>query len=462
MKRRILSLALVLALVFGALPAVQAAPARLPIYVGDLQVDYMAEVLLSQMDLSGKSDLEKIQTVYEWIIRTSTRDPADWDGTYYFDPDEVAAAVNNWFRAEYEAKLASGRILLRQNLRDLCGIPNTEPGNWDSDSNYYIIGEARNMMLKRNGHCGSFSSLLAVLLGHLGYDTRLVYGEFESKFGGEPVVHTWNYILLDGTFYWADVRIDHSNVTAGYAGHSYFMIADTDVWDEEHNWDHTYSDWLAANALYFELGYWEQVEQAPTPWENCSDWARDYMQRAGQAGLIPSRLEDQDLRNPITRAEFAAVAAGLYEFFRGSVPEYPFENPFSDTQDPDVLRAYGLGIVNGMGDGTFAPDALLTREQAVTMLGRVYELADTNAVHSGVLLPQSVLQFSDHSRISDYARNYVYFFVGQSIVDGMGNGTFEPQSSMTREQALKVAVESAARLVLHDYGEDPAPAPAEE
>ena len=232
MKRRMLSLALVLALVFGILPAAaQAAPTRLPIYVGDLQVDYMAEVLLSQMDLSGKSDLEKIQTVYEWIIRTSTRDPADWDGTYYFDLDQVNAAVNSWFRAEYEAKLASGRILLRQNLRDLCGIPNTEPGNWDSDSNGYIIGEARNMMLKRNGHCGSFSSLLAVLLGHLGYDTRLVYGEFESKFGGEPVVHTWNYILLDGTFYWADVRIDHSNVTAGYAGLNYFMVADTQLWD---------------------------------------------------------------------------------------------------------------------------------------------------------------------------------------------------------------------------------------
>ena len=111
-----------------------------------------------------------------------------------------------------------------------------------------------------------------------------------------------------------------------------------------------------------------------------------------------------------------------------------------------MLRAYSLGVVNGMGDGTFAPDSNLTREQAVTMLGRVYELSRFSAVMGGETLSQGGEPFLDDSAIFDYARNYVYFFTGQSIVDGMGDGTFAPKSSMTREQALKIAVETADRL----------------
>jgi len=103
-------------------------------------------------------------------------------------------------------------------------------------------------------------------------------------------------------------------------------------------------------------------------------------------------------------------------------------------------------VVNGMGDGTFAPNAPLTREQAVTMLGRVYELAYTDAIGDGSGLIQATARFADHWNIFDYAKNYVYFFSGQSIIDGMGDGTFAPKASMTREQAIKVAVETADKL----------------
>ena len=450
MKKRILSLLLLLALVLTALPVpAEAASARVPIYVGDLKVDYLAESLLAEMNLSGKTDVEKIQTVYDWIVHNCTRQASEWNGTYYFDEAEVARQSSGSFAQTYNANLNAGRIVLRQEYRERCGIPNTEPGNWDSDSNYYVITSAYEMMLKRNGHCGNFSALLAVLLGHLGFDTRLVYGDFVSKFGGEPVVHTWNYILVDGVYYWADVRIDHSNISAGYAtgGHDYFLIEDTAEWQVEHLWNPEYTDWLAANAWAIQQELDLAAANMGTPWDLCSPWAVDYMRQAGDVGLIPPVLDDQDLTQNITRAEFAAVAVRLYEALTGAPVDYWGPNPFSDTSNYDVMRAYGLGVVNGMGDGTFAPDANLTREQAVTMLGRVYELVRTNAVSGGELLPQlSVMTFSDHVKISDYARNYVYFFAGQYIVEGMGDGTFAPKNAMTREQAIKVAFVTAANL----------------
>ena len=171
------------------------------------------------------------------------------------------------------------------------------------------------------------------------------------------------------------------------------------------------------------------------------------MERAHDAGLIPDRLIGEDLTRQITRAEFAAVAVALYETLTWEEADCFDISPFSDTDDLDVLKAYTLGVVNGMGDGTFAPDAPLTREQAVTMLGRVYELVLTGTVSAGEALPQEAFyRFTDHNSISNYALDYVYFFVGQSIVDGMGDGTFAPQAQMTREQAIKIAVETALRL----------------
>lgn len=444
MKKRILSIFLLLTLLITALPLpAQAASNRLPIYVGNLQVDYMAEVLLSQMDLRGKSDLEKIQTVYDWIILNCTRYEYEWDGTYYFNESEIYAASNGAFAQQYREDLAAGRILLRQEYKTLYDIPNTGADYWDSDCNYYVTTCAYDMMLKRNGHCGNFSSLLAVLLGHLGYDTRLIYGDFVSKYGGEPVVHTWNYILLDGTYYWADVRIDHSNYVSGYGlGHNYFMIESTEEWEVEHIWEHTYSDFLARFAPDIQASLDDSASLAPeaAPDYICSDWAMDYMQTAYDASLIPNVLLSADLRQNITRSEFAAVVIRLYEALGCRASGYTGVSPFTDTQDYDVLRAYGMGVVNGMGDGTFAPNAALTREQAVTMLGRTCELAWSGAVGTGSWLPQGTILFTDSWNIFDYARNYVGFFAGQEIVNGMGDGTFAPKNNMTREQALKIAV----------------------
>ena len=99
-----------------------------------------------------------------------------------------------------------------------------------------------------------------------------------------------------------------------------------------------------------------------------------------------------------------------------------------------------------MGDGTFAPDAPLTREQAVTMLGRVVELVETGAIAKGeaggLALKKGAkkVTFTDAGAMGGWAKNYVEYFVSHGVIDGMGNGTFAPKNNMTREQAMKVAV----------------------
>ena len=440
--KRTLSLLLALTLVLAILPmSASAEKVRKPIYVGNLAVDFMAEEILDDLDLEGRSDLEQITIVYDWIIANGER--YDWDGEYRFDPNEVQADCQGRFAQEYYEKLANGEILLRQNWEDVSGLCGSDYYGYSLDETGQVAMQAYDMMLKMTGSCASFTSLLTVLLGHLGYDSRQFHGEFINM-DGSQVEHTWNYALIDGKWYWMDIRIDH----AIGGGHQYFMKEDTEAWAKEHIWPREQSDWLYEHtdeiyALY-EAEDAEPAEPAEPPTDAallCSDWAYDHMVRAQEAGLIPQTLWGEDLTMNITRQEFAAVAVLLYEAFTGvELPDYGGLSPFTDCEDADVLKACHLGIVNGMGDGTFAPDATLTREQASAMLGRTYEKATQGIIMEGAFLPQSPDTFIDHGEIFDYAKAYIYFFVGQRIIDGMGDGTFSPKGTMTREQALKISI----------------------
>ena len=452
MKKRLFAVLLAAALLLSAFPA-QALAAGLaygnvPIYTGYADIDYMADEILKGIPTAGKSDTEKIRAVYDWIVKNCSR--YDWNGTYYFDTEVVLAQAQGAYGEKLSAALESGGIVLRQDL-----APETQYdpryGMYVTayDSNMYICSFAYDMMLTRTGTCAHFAALLSVLLGHLGYDCRLIDGDFINR-DGSKVEHKWNYVLVNGRYYWLDPRMDHSAyASTGKINYQYFMKTDLKEWESRHEWDHTYSNWLASNAAQIAERYTAaSAVAADGPWSRCSDWARDYMQRAGDAGLVPDRLSGTDLTATITRAEFASVALGLYQALTGEeAGAYTGETPFSDTADVDVLRAYSLGIVGGVGGGRFAPEENLTREQAVTMLGRVYELAETGAVGTGAALDHGAAQaFADDGMISAYARDYIYFFVGCGVIDGVGGNCFEPAGAMTREQALKVALLAADSL----------------
>ena len=53
-----------------------------------------------------------------------------------------------------------------------------------------------------------------------------------------------------------------------------------------------------------------------------------------------------------------------------------------------------------------------------------------------------VAAFTDDAKIGSWAKNYVAYFVSHGVVNGMTDGSFAPAANMTREQAMKVAVEA--------------------
>ena len=178
---------------------------------------------------------------------------------------------------------------------------------------------------------------------------------------------------------------------------------------------------------------------------NYSAWAADTMQTAEDVGLIPDSLKGADFTKPVTRAEFAAVSVKLYEALSGVKLTPAPDSTFSDTKDAEVLKAYNVGITAGVSADRFDPDAILSREQAATMMTRVLKAAyipgwtlQTDDDYTLTYTPPA--QFADDAKISDWAQPSVYFMAAKGIIVGTGNNNFSPNTEATREQALAIAV----------------------
>ena len=156
-----------------------------------------------------------------------------------------------------------------------------------------------------------------------------------------------------------------------------------------------------------------------------SGWARDEVEAAIAAGIVPDSLQG-GYRQSATRAEFCALAAALYESLKGEITA---RAGFTDTTDENVEKMAALGVVNGVGEGRFDPDARLTREQAATMLSRLAEAL-------GIPMDKQAPTFADSGSFSRWAVDAIGQMQASGIMNGTGDNTFSPAGEYTREQSI--------------------------
>lgn len=190
-----------------------------------------------------------------------------------------------------------------------------------------------------------------------------------------------------------------------------------------------------------------------------SAWAKDEMTEANLRRLVPDALLDSDMSRPATRAEFAAVAVRLREVLAGEEApraEIPFADALEHPLRADIEKAYALGVTLGTSETTFDPDARITREQLATMLcrvvkGRVFPDWTPQTDGDFPLDAGDVEPYADDDRISEFAREAVYYMTSLGVMQGVGEGRFAPRSvtdqerdalyaTATREQAVVTAL----------------------
>jgi len=177
-------------------------------------------------------------------------------------------------------------------------------------------------------------------------------------------------------------------------------------------------------------------------WSGASAWASAELQKADGYDLIPDILNGADMTKPITREEFAALALKLYEKVTGKAAAEASSNPFTDTSNPEVLKAYQLGITTGTSSTTFEPKDLTNREQVATMLSRAIRIMAPDADFSTDGAPT----FTDSADISSWALEHVKFMSKAGIIKGT-NGKFMPRATTTAQEASGYAVTTREQAI---------------
>lgn len=163
-------------------------------------------------------------------------------------------------------------------------------------------------------------------------------------------------------------------------------------------------------------------------------WAEEAVYALVKMGIISGYGDGTFLpNNSITRAEFAKIivmASGRYD--------KDAKADFKDVKESDwyysyVASAKNLGLVNGRGDGSFDPNAKITRADICTI---VYRYIASIEFEFGKDVKDA--SFADFNSIPEYARDAVSALSAAGIVSGMGDNKFEPNTNATRAQSARI------------------------
>ncbi len=160
---------------------------------------------------------------------------------------------------------------------------------------------------------------------------------------------------------------------------------------------------------------------------NRSDWADAEIASADEIGYIDS-VKLFDMQSNIKREDFCNMIVDFCEKYLGR-ELLTTSNPFKDTENEKVIKAYANGIITGVSSDEFSPDDKITREQMCAIMTRASKFLKPD-VQFG-----EGIKFSDMHTVSDWAVEGVNAMSGLEIVKGDGY-SITPQSNTSVEQAI--------------------------
>ena len=170
-----------------------------------------------------------------------------------------------------------------------------------------------------------------------------------------------------------------------------------------------------------------------TPLAPPSEWAVSDVEKA-EALNITEKGKIYRYRMSITREEFCEL---IYNYCANVIRHlviFDSECSFTDTDNEHIKMLNEAGIINGKSETEFAPNDLLTREEAAVILNRM--------VNKTIPVPvtEMYFNFDDEASISDWAYNSIQVMCNMGVMNGVGENKFAPQVTYTTEQAIATIV----------------------
>ena len=162
-------------------------------------------------------------------------------------------------------------------------------------------------------------------------------------------------------------------------------------------------------------------------------WAQKYITYLNEEGVIyPSATTGNYTPGAkVTRAEFMRYINRAFHFTEKETISYSDVGQ-NEWYYETIQIAAKYGYIAGVGDNKMDPNGFVTREQAATIIGRLYKTAAADTVKP------SQLTFTDKAKISDWSAGYIYDAVKKGYIVGYPDGTFLPKNTVSRAEVARI------------------------
>ena len=167
----------------------------------------------------------------------------------------------------------------------------------------------------------------------------------------------------------------------------------------------------------------------PTYGDTAGHWAESSIERWSAYGIIQGSNGQFDPNGQLTCAQLATILAKLLKL--PVAKDAGFTDNTADAWYYDAInRCAAAGILNGNGDGTVTPDAPISRERAIVMLGRALGIEP--------IRKPDLTKYTDAAKVAPYAQGMVAAMIEAGIVGGVTADELAPQDNITRAATVTI------------------------
>ncbi|WP_063847540.1 glycosyl hydrolase family 8 [Bacillus sp. FJAT-28004] len=166
-------------------------------------------------------------------------------------------------------------------------------------------------------------------------------------------------------------------------------------------------------------------------------WAESNIRKAAVAGIVKGYADANFNPNrSVTRAEFAAMMMQIIKpQSNGAELTFSDTSAISEWAVKAVSQAVELGIVSGYEDGSFQPNAPISRAEMAVMIANGMNIeADATAIPG----------FADDNEIPGWAKKAVESAKKNGIVQGRSGNLFVPNAIASRAEAVTMLLSMQA------------------
>ena len=167
----------------------------------------------------------------------------------------------------------------------------------------------------------------------------------------------------------------------------------------------------------------------PTYGDVAGHWAEASIDRWSGHGIIQGNNGKFNPNGQLTCAHFAAILARLLKLPAAENAGFADNTPDAWHYDA-INRCAAAGILKGNLNGTVTPNAPITRERAMVMLGRALGIEPIEN--------PDLTKYADAAQVASYARGMLAALIEAGVVGGVTADQLAPQNNITRAATVTI------------------------